>query len=76
MRVSSLLFSTGRFISASRLLFAAFTCCQRASTPHSVAIGAIMREDSSDAATIAPVVISPLITIGAPTTITLAYTSP
>jgi len=72
MRVSSLLFSTGSAISASRLVFAALTCCQRASTPHRVPIGAIMRDESSDAATIAPVVMSPLITIGAPITITLA----
>jgi hypothetical protein len=48
------------------------TCCQRASTPHSVAIGAIMREASIDAATTEPVVRVPSITIGAPTTITAA----
>lgn len=52
--------------------FAALTCCQRASTPHRVAIGAIMREASIEAATTEPVVSVPSITIGAPTTITPA----
>jgi hypothetical protein len=64
--------STGSAIRLSRLAFAVFTCCQRASTPHSAVIGATMRVESIDAATIAPVVMSPLITSGAPTTTTVA----
>ena len=70
--VSSRWFSVGNCIMLSSPSFAAFTCCQRASTPHSVAMGAIMREASIEAATTEPVVSVPSITIGAPTTITAA----
>ena len=50
----------------SNPIFAALTCCQRASTPHRLAIGAIILEPSIEAATTAPVVIVPSMTIGAP----------
>lgn len=54
------------FHNAVQPLLAAFTCCQRASTPHRLPIGAIILEPSMEAATTEPVVSVPSITSGAP----------
>src|SRR5690554_8194677 len=53
---------------------ATLACCQRVSTWVICPIGPSMREDKIEAATKAPVVRSPLITIGAPTNTTTANT--